>query len=587
MNQGELTDHFIARPQAFAWFLGAGASRMSGLPTATDIIWDLKRRFYCREENQDVSRQDMQLPAVMARIQSFMDSRGFPPLWADEEYSTYFEKIFGTDRERQSAYLRAILAEDKVRLTAGNRVMGALLSAALTRIVFTTNFDSVVERAVAEISGRSISAFHLEGSTAANQALSNEEWPIYCKLHGDFRYESVKNLSVDLAQQDAALAECMLTAAGRLGFIVAGYSGRDESVMNLFRLALARPNPFPHGLFWTGMRGAPVLPAVAELIEAAVAMGVRAAYVEVDTFDALMLRMWRNLSSRPSDLDAKVRKSLPAAVSIAVPSHGSMPPLLRLNAVPIAVLPRRALAVRPRQDIDWARLRSIQSEAESRILVTKAPNILCWGDPDAVAKAFEGHAAQIEGVDISSDLIGSDALPLKGFVEEGLATALARSRPLLIRRRSNSPILIADAHAQDMSALQPLFSAVGKLTGQVSGVFAPIDDEHPAPERVFWAEAARISIAQKHGAFWLLVDPDIWIWPPRAREAAREFLDERRKDRLNAKFDAILTAWIGVLAGTAQRGAVIEVSAFGDVETDANPSFTFGNRTGFSMGLGG
>ncbi|WP_263588201.1 hypothetical protein [Sphingopyxis sp. GC21] len=138
-----------------------------------------------------------------------------------------------------------------------------------------------------------------------------------------------------------------------------------------------------------------------------------------------------------------------------------------------------------------------------------------------------------------------------------------------------------------MSALQPLFSAVGKLTGQVSGVFAPIDDEHPAPERVFWAEAARISIAQKHGAFWLLVDPDIWIWPPRAREAAREFLDERRKDRLNAKFDAILTAWIGVLAGTAQRGAVIEVSAFGDVETDANPSFTFGNRTGFSMGLGG
>ena len=74
---------------------------MSGLPTATDIIWDLKRRYYCREENQDVSRQDMQLAAVTARIQAFMDSRGFPPLWADNEYTTYFEKIFGTDRERQ------------------------------------------------------------------------------------------------------------------------------------------------------------------------------------------------------------------------------------------------------------------------------------------------------------------------------------------------------------------------------------------------------------------------------------------------------------------------------------------------------
>src|ERR1700712_5427556 len=101
MNQSELTDLFISRPQNFGWFLGAGASRMSGLPTATDIIWDLKRRFYCREENQEVSRQDMQSSAVKSRIQSFMDSRSFPALGADQEYTTYFEKIFGTDRDRQ------------------------------------------------------------------------------------------------------------------------------------------------------------------------------------------------------------------------------------------------------------------------------------------------------------------------------------------------------------------------------------------------------------------------------------------------------------------------------------------------------
>ena len=75
MNQAELTDYFIARPQSLGWFLGAGASRMSGLPTATDIIWDLKRRYYCREENQDVSRQDLQSRAVAERILSFDDAR--------------------------------------------------------------------------------------------------------------------------------------------------------------------------------------------------------------------------------------------------------------------------------------------------------------------------------------------------------------------------------------------------------------------------------------------------------------------------------------------------------------------------------
>ena len=52
MNQPDLVARICDRPPAYAWFLGAGASRAAGLPTATDIIWDLKRRQYCREENQ-------------------------------------------------------------------------------------------------------------------------------------------------------------------------------------------------------------------------------------------------------------------------------------------------------------------------------------------------------------------------------------------------------------------------------------------------------------------------------------------------------------------------------------------------------
>ena len=87
------------------------------------------------------------------------------------------------------------------------------------------------------------------------QALNNEEYPLYCKLHGDFRYNSVKNLSEDLAQQNLKLALCMQIAAARFGFVVAGYSGRDASVMAIFHEALARPNPFPGGLLWTTIAG--------------------------------------------------------------------------------------------------------------------------------------------------------------------------------------------------------------------------------------------------------------------------------------------------------------------------------------------
>jgi hypothetical protein len=127
-DQYELTSTFCARPQQFAWFIGAGTSAAAGLPTAWDIIWDLKRRYYSREENQDISRQDVQLAAIRTRIQSYMLSKGFPDEGDPGEYTTYFEKVFEQDKERQRQYLTAILSEDKVTLSIGNRVLGALLA---------------------------------------------------------------------------------------------------------------------------------------------------------------------------------------------------------------------------------------------------------------------------------------------------------------------------------------------------------------------------------------------------------------------------------------------------------------------------
>ncbi len=101
LDQADFTGIFCARPPNFAWFLGAGASASAGLPTATDILWDLKRQLYCRQENQEITRQDMQSEPVRSRIQSYVESKGFPALWADDEYTACFEKLFGDDREKQ------------------------------------------------------------------------------------------------------------------------------------------------------------------------------------------------------------------------------------------------------------------------------------------------------------------------------------------------------------------------------------------------------------------------------------------------------------------------------------------------------
>lgn len=582
MDQGEFTGRFCARPENFAWFLGAGTSASAGLPTATDILWDMKRRYYCREENQDISRQDLQNEAVQTKIQSFMESRGFPPLWADDEYPAYFEKIFGANKERQRRYLKAVLSEDRATLSVGNRVLGAMIASRSCRAAFTTNFDSVVEKAVAEVAGQSLSAYHLEGSQNANQALNNEEFPIYCKLHGDFRYDSLKNLPADLATQNAALTECLVNAGNRFGFIVTGYSGRDQSVMDLFRAVLKTSNPFPHGLFWTGLKGSALRPHVEELLKQARAAGVAAHFVPIETFDALLLRLWRNTAGKSETMDAQVRKVKSTSVHIPLPQPGRGQPLIRLNALPILSWPSRCLELSFKRPKNWEDINKARTISGGQLILTKAEAVWCWGSRDVIKATFGDDLTSIAESDLPTDLGSPNNLYVKGFIEEALCKALARGKPLRSCLSRYNASLVADDPTGVQSDLQSLRRIVGKTSEIVPGVLAPVTDDRPTPEKVTWAEAVRLTIDLKDGRLWLLLEPDIWIEPARARKNAVDFLDERRGDRFNKKFNDLLDAWAHIVLGTAERNAEITISLL-DTGTGAeNPPFRISSRTAFS-----
>lgn len=585
MDQFELTALICSRPQNFAWFLGAGASRSAGLPTATDLLWDMKRRFYCREENQEISRQEMQVDAIKEKIQAFVESRGFPKLWDDNEYPACFQKIFGDDRERQRKYIAAKLSEDNIALSVGHRVLGAMLASGLTRTAFTTNFDTVVEKAVAEVAGRSLDSFHIEGAKSANDALNNEDYPLYCKLHGDFRYDSIKNLPHDLAEQNAQLSQCMINAANRFGFVVTGYSGRDASVMNLFRNALTSTNPFPHGLFWTGMKGSHPIEPVRALLEEATGKGIKAEYVPVETFDSLLSRIWRNVEDKPPELDRKVRKSKTSDVRIPLPKAGTQAPLLRFNALPIKRLPSHCLRLNFSKPMDWTALRNAQNKTEGRLVITKAAEVWAWGERKVANDHFGIVLTSIDDVALPEDLSGSDCLHLRGFIADALSKALSLGKPLLARTNRSGSWLIIDRHSEDAGVIAPLHRTVGKTSGVIPGLFAESTQDHPQQEKVYWSEAARISLEVREGRNWLTIDPDIWIWPQRARRDATDFLDKRKADRYNDKFNALLNAWIEIALGTNERGAEIDVTPFAGGTKSENPSFTIGSRTAFSRRL--
>jgi hypothetical protein len=466
-------------------------------------------------------------------------------------------------------------------------VLGALMAGGYCRVAFTTNFDSVVEKAVAEVAGQSLSAYHLEGSHAANQALNNEEFPIYCKLHGDFRYDSLKNLPADLATQNASLAECLRNAGNRFGFIVTGYSGRDHSIMDLFRAVLDIPNPFPHGLFWTGIKGSAPRPQVEELLQQAQKKGVAAHFVPIETFDALMLRLWRNIEGKPKTLDSQVRKVKSTSVHVPLPQPGRGQPLVRLNALPILSPPPRCLELSFKKPKNWDDIAKARANSAGKLILTKGEAIWCWGSRDVIRTVFGIDLLTVTERDLPTDLASPTNLYIKGFIEEALCKALARGRPLRPCVSRYDATLVVDERAGPPKDLQPLASIVGKTSGIVHGILTPLTEEHPVAERVSWAEAVRVSIDFKDGHLWLLLEPDIWIEPSHGRKVAVTFLDTRRGDRYNKKFNELLDAWIQIVLGMAERNTEVALQLFDNGTEAENPSFRISSRTAFTRRYSG
>ena len=83
----------------------------------------------------------------------------------------------------------------------------------------------------------------------------------------------------------------------------------------------------------------------------------------------------------------------------------------------------------------------------------------------------------------------------------------------------------------------------------------------------------------------MIVHPDLWIWPPRARRDAQDFMEHRRRDRLNRKYNRLLDAWLRLAFGHHQLGSQIQLSPFDSGDDVENPRFVLSSRTAFTRRL--
>lgn len=593
---------FSQRAPRLAWFLGAGASAQSFVPTADQLVDVLLRQIYCTERGVPVDSLDLgdRHDRRLLR-QVYSGQQGLPHDDDPRFYAEVFERALPNPEDR------ADFLESRLRGAIpnyGHHVLAALVAANSLRLVVTSNFDPLIERAINPVldaeffDGRQLEIADLDSPDKAPRALAIDRWPLLVKIHGDYRSERLKNASSELREQDSKLRRMITSALARFGLVVVGYSGRDESVMRMFRDVLASPTPFPAGLVWVKRPQDRLAESVVSLLSDARSAGVATSIVTASSFVDLATRLEHAISMPKSVrrwLSARAQPRIRRAEPAPASPTGTAP-ILQLNALPVLQLPCevRSLAW-TRNPIPLDRLRDALRRPEHDALAgILSGNPVAFG-PDSILRSRLSNV----GVRVTdscrslnlgactSDAVDTQAL---GLVTEALVVGLARHcglRPILRRRSSHLIRVIQNRDAQH----SPLRHA---CRGPIHGVI----HHHASGLRFPWAEAISVNLERRRGQWWLLLNPEIWT-PPRPIEQhpssppathdvdaifdqRKEFIRDRSARRYNSQMGEIILAWLDTLTGGYQT----HIRAF-DIRSGegVDAEFTLGGNAATSLPL--
>ncbi|TML00265.1 MAG: SIR2 family protein [Actinobacteria bacterium] len=524
---------FSLRAPNLMWLLGAGASAAAGIPTASDMVWEFKQRLFISQRR--VSAQavsDLSSGAVRAQLQAHIDgSERLSAVGAPDEYATLFEAVYPAEADRR-AYMDAKMAG--ARPSYGHLAVATLMRAGRCPIVWTTNFDPMVADACARVFGTTgpLTTVALDAPVLAAQLIGEARWPLEIKLHGDFRSRRLKNTPDELRQQDARLRQVLIDCCRRYGLVVAGYSGRDGSVMDALEEALEADGAYPAGLFWLHRGEDEPFQQVGRLLTRAADAGVEASLVHVDNFDEALrdvVRLLDGLDTAVLDDFAAERRRWSGAPR---PAGARGFPVVRLNALQVAESPtvcRRVVC----SIGGYSEIAEAVKQAGVDILYARVQSgVLAFGADADVRAALEDH--NIDEFDlhtIETNRLRYDSGE-RGLLRDAIARAVSRDRRLLrVRRRSSDLLYPADAADP---AWIPLRGLVGELTGTVAG--------HP---ELAWHEGIGTRLDWADDKLWLLIEPRTVFSgiDEDNKGAVSDFARERSVQRYNRQLNELIDFW--------------------------------------------
>ncbi len=199
---------------AYALLLGSGISRASGIPTGWEVVLDLIRKV-AKLEGEDCEPD----PADW-----FRKKHGTEP-----DYSKLLDGIAKTPAERQQllrGYFEPTEEERGQGLklpSAAHKAIAQLVAAGYLRVIVTTNFDRLMEKALEEV-GVAPTVISTTDQLSGALPLAHSGVTVI-KLHGDYLDTRIKNTELELAAYDKALDAMLDRIFDEYGLIVSGWSG--------------------------------------------------------------------------------------------------------------------------------------------------------------------------------------------------------------------------------------------------------------------------------------------------------------------------------------------------------------------------
>lgn len=223
--------------RAFAFVLGSGASKNSGIKTGAELvdIW--------LGEMYKFDPEARELPISQWATAETLGIKDFSWEMRPAFYSEVYERRFGDDPEKGYAFLENLMADAEPSF--GYSVLAQILKNEAHNVAVTTNFDNLLADALSIYTG--ISPLVLGHESLTEFVRIPPRRPLIAKVHRDLLLAPL-NVPQELRQLEEGWTRALTRIFSRYTPIVIGYGGNDGSLMSF--LESLEPRSMKGGIYW-------------------------------------------------------------------------------------------------------------------------------------------------------------------------------------------------------------------------------------------------------------------------------------------------------------------------------------------------